>query len=198
MKDWKKNISSYFSRPRRLGLTYALATFIGLLFLWGYANNLIESRFDIIERQQITSQVDRLGTSLTLAINQKLGLVTSLRAFIEAEATHDASHSEFEHELEIFSAGLLENANGVRNIAIGPDGVKQFVYPYEENKSVLGYEPAKDTRAHVVAEVQRAIESRKVILSLPYELIQGGLGIIARQAIFMDENYWGLANIVVD
>jgi sensor domain CHASE-containing protein len=45
-----------------------------------------------------------------------------------------------------FAADLYDSTEGILNIAIAPGGVMQFVYPYEENKSVLGYEPALDER----------------------------------------------------
>jgi PAS domain S-box-containing protein len=49
----------------------------------------------------------------------------------------------------------------------------------------------------VRSDVQRTIETGKIILSQPIELIQGGQGVIARQAIYEGNHYWGLANIVV-
>lgn len=95
-------------------------------------------------------------------------------------------------------SGLFDNTAGIINIAIAPEGVMKFVYPYEENKAVIGYGPAKDKRPHVKEEVQRAIQTGGVVLSLPYALLQNGQGIIARQAIFIDGMYWGLANVVLD
>ncbi|MBU0512806.1 MAG: GAF domain-containing protein, partial [Chloroflexi bacterium] len=137
-----------------------------------------------------------LGDSLAQAVNQRLSLVSGLRAFVEGEIANRGLL--LQNEFEPFASGLYNSAAGIRDIAVAPDGVMQYVFPFEENRSVLGYEPAKDSRTYVRAEVQRAIETRQIILSLPYELIQGGQGVIARQAIFFDDTYWGLANIVVD
>ena len=97
-----------------------------------------------------------------------------------------------------FVSGLYDNNAGVRNVAIAPNNVMEFVYPYEENKAVLGYDPTQDERSSVRQEIQRAIVTREIVLSFPYELIQGGQGLIARQAIYIDGRYWGLANVVLD
>ncbi|NOY99741.1 MAG: PAS domain S-box protein [Chloroflexi bacterium] len=168
----------------------------GLLLLWWQVGLLLEDNFRNEIRKQVTAQIDSYGASLTQAVNRRLSLVSGLHSFVKAELFGHATLDK--EEFAIFAAGLYDSMDGIRDIALAPDGVMQFVYPYEENKSVLGYEPAKDVRPNVRSEVQRAVETRQIVLSLPYELIQGGTGVIARQAIFVEDTYWGLANIVVD
>ena len=206
MKTWvqnqKKNINSYFIQPRRVAWLYAFAVFVGLLASWWYVGTLVEERLAYDEREQVTTQVDTIGTSLTLAVNQRLTLITSVRSYMETEIKRDNDFS-FENldetnAVNYFSSSLHNSTAGVRNIAIAPGGVMQYVYPYEENKTVLGYEPIRDERPNVREEVRRAVETGEVVLSLPYELIQGGQGLIARQAISVNGNYWGLANVVLD
>ncbi|RME83931.1 MAG: PAS domain S-box protein [Caldilineae bacterium] len=36
------------------------------------------------------------------------------------------------------------------------------------------------------------------MVSRPQELIQGGLGLVARQAVFIDGKYWGLSNVAIE
>jgi PAS domain S-box-containing protein len=66
------------------------------------------------------------------------------------------------------------------------------------NESVLGYNPVEDPRTEVRLGAQRAIESREVSLTGPVELVQGGQGLIARQAVYQGGAYWGLVNMVLD
>ena len=66
------------------------------------------------------------------------------------------------NEVNYFVSGLHSSTAGMRNIAIAPSGVMQYVYPYDENKSVLGYEPARDDRSNVREEVRRAIETGEI------------------------------------
>ena len=153
-------------------------------------------------RKNVATQVNTIGSSLTLAVNQRLILVTSVRSFLEAAILNqndfNFDNSDDLTEVNNFNKDLHGSVIGIRNIAIAPGGVMQYVYPYEENKSVLGYEPARDERTNVREEVRRAVETGEIVLSLPYELIQGGQGLIARQAIYINEAYWGLANVVLD
>ncbi len=63
---------------------------------------------------------------------------------------------------------------------------------------MLGYVPLHDPRPEVRAAVERAIATREITLSGPTELLQGGTGLIARQAVYVNNKYWGLVNIVLD
>jgi len=197
-----KNVKTYFIRPRRIAMVYALAFFLSLFVLWLLGDNWVENQLLQDERDTVAAQVDTLGTSLTLAVNQRLMLTTSVHSYLEAKSipqeAFTAGENQDVNDFRGFVSKVHSSTAGIRNIAIAPNGIMQFVYPYEENKSVLGYEPALDERSNVRDEVRRAIETEEIVLSLPYELIQGGQGLIARQAIYVDGKYWGLANIVLD
>jgi PAS domain S-box-containing protein len=70
--------------------------------------------------------------------------------------------------------------------------------PLEGNEKTLGHDLLNDPRANVRADVQRAIRTGTQTFSGPYQLRQGGLGLIVRQAIFVDEFFWGLIAMVID
>jgi len=186
--------SEYFQMRRR-AYVYSFVAMVILVVAGWQSATLLERYLQQEVREEITIRVNSYGSALTRSINRRLALISGLSSFIETELsqTEDLDYVQLEH----FAADLYDSTEGILNIAIAPGGVMQFVYPYEENKSVLGYEPALDEHLTVRADVQRTIDTRKIILSQPVELIQGGQGVIARQAIFEGNNYWGLANIVV-
>jgi len=66
-----------------------------------------------------------------------------------------------------------------------------WVFPHEGNEKPQGHDLLNDPRSHVRADVQRAISTGKPTFSGPYQLRQGGFGLIVRQAIFVDENFGG-------
>jgi PAS domain S-box-containing protein len=195
LKGYKFWESEYF-RIRRRAYGYTLLTLSGLLLLWWQVGNLVENRLRNQTREQVAAEVSSYGSALTQSINRRLSVINGLSVFVETEMSH---HEELgEEELTLFVAGLYRNTDGILNIALAPDGIMQFVYPYEKNKSVLGYEPSQDERSNVRNDVQRAKDTQRIIVSLPIELIQGGKGIIARQAVFIGDRYWGLSNIVIN
>lgn len=180
--------------PTLLALFGSLLILAILLIIWWQASNWYAARLLAERRAEAREDVSLRGNALTAAINRRFALLEGLYAFVQAEETGEDLTDKF----DIFAAGLYGGTPGIRNIALAPDGVIQFVYPLEGNESVVGYDPSHDDRPEVRADVQRAIESREIILSGPLELIQGGQGLILRQAVFQDESYWGLINIVLD
>jgi diguanylate cyclase (GGDEF)-like protein/PAS domain S-box-containing protein len=147
-------------------------------------------------KSQIGIDINLYGSNLAQSIHKRLSLTKGVSAYIESELLSNGAIDP--NNLSDFSAGIYESTTGILDIAIAPNGIMEYVYPYEPNKSVIGYEPAKDERESVRSDVERAIESRKIIMSLPIELIQGGQGLIARQAIFVEDQYWGLTSLVVE
>ena len=70
-----------------------------------------------------------------------------------------------------FAIDLYGSTEGILNIAVASDGILQCVYPYEENKSVLVQNPARDERPKVPPGMLRTTDTRNIILSQPIELI---------------------------
>jgi len=190
-----KYLLRFFAKPRRIALIYAVVAAAIILLVWTLADQWIEEKLRTEARAQVTTEVTSYGISLTQTLTRRLNLVNGLSAFASIEA---ADGTVSDKDFEAFAESLYLSTSGLRNIALAPQGVMAYVYPFEENKTVLGYEPATDERPNVRDDVQRAIRTKDVVMSLPVELVQGGLGIIARQAIFIDESYWGLANIAID
>ena len=188
-------LSRFIAKPRRVALFYAAISMVIMLLVWKLADQWIEEMLRAEAQAQFSKEVTSFGISLTQTLTRRLNLVNGLSAFATIKAADGTIPPE---DFEAFAESLYMSTDGLRNIALAPHGVIAYVYPFEENKAALGYEPAVDERLNVREDVKRAITTKGVVMSLPIELVQGGLGIIARQAIFVDEDYWGLANIVID
>lgn len=190
-------VEKFSKRVLNKALFYALLAFLFIsATVWGLSF-WVEQRLLAETQADVQQNINLYGASLVQTLNRQLSFINGLTTYLETEIDH--ADIIYEDETLDMVAGIYEDSHGVLNIALAPDGIMKFVYPYEPNKAVLGYEPAKDERPNVRDDVRRAIETREVILSLPIELIQGGQGVIARQAVFYDdEEYWGLASVVID
>lgn len=142
------------------------------------------------------------GNALSLAIGRRFALLQGLHAYVQAEA----SAPDLQARFEAFAAQLYAapSARGVRNVTLAPGGTVCCVYPLAGNEAVIGYTPLDDPRPHVRRSVERAITSGEIVLSGPVDLVQGGAGLIARQAVYtpssdgQTQDYWGLVNVVLD
>ncbi|WP_080800626.1 diguanylate cyclase domain-containing protein [Arabiibacter massiliensis] len=112
-----------------------------------------------------------------------------------------AERGELSEETFNDLAKSLSDGVGIRAIQYLPGGTVRYVYPVEGNEPTIGGNifEQPDRRDDALL----ALETRQITLSGPYELRQGGLGLVARNPIFMtdengDEEFWGFAVIVLD
>jgi two-component system cell cycle sensor histidine kinase/response regulator CckA len=202
MDDQKQNLrfpklSSFIrKRPRVAARLVAVAAFILLIPVALQIDRWILLQSEARARSTVSTQLQLIATNLSQAVNRRMFVVTGLTAFAETQLRQRKTIAP--EIFDLFAARLYSNVSGIRNLALAPNGVMTMVYPVTGNERVIGYRPSEDPRPFVRADVTRAIQTKRITVSLPIELIQGGLGIITRQAIFEEGKFWGLANVVVD
>lgn len=91
--------------------------------------------------------------------------------------------------------------SGIRGIQYMPGAVVTYSYPVEGNEAVIGknFLEIPERRNDVLL----AINTKSIALSGPYHLIQGGLGVVARNPIFLkdesgNDRFWGFSAIILD
>lgn len=98
-------------------------------------------------------------------------------------------------------AKSLMVGEGIRAIQYQPGGTVQYVYPLKSNENTLNTNIFDSpTRRD---DALMAVETKQIELSGPYELKQGGLGMVARDPVYMtsasgQEEFWGFVTIVLD
>ncbi len=184
-----------FPHPRSL-LKSAAALVLGLVVWW-----MVTSWYgrQLLEDQQRRAQAGLIpyGNALTTAMNERLALLTGLEAFVRANLADNDLRGRF----DTFATGLYVGKEGVRAVQVFPPQGPVLVQPVAGNEPVAGrtlQHLLDDERPDVRADVQQAVTSRRIALSGPYELRQGGLGLVARLAIHHEEELWGMAVIVFD
>ena len=103
-------------------------------------------------------------------------------------------------QFEQAAAMLYREHDGIQAIQLQPNGITTFCYPLAGNEKVIGYNILTAPKQRDAA--RRAIETKSVALSGPYELTQGGYGVIARKPIFLtdaagEEYFWGFSTVVL-
>jgi len=138
---------------------------------------------------------------------------------IYSERTENVINSVF-HKTDVLAAAVkLENGDitedtfntiaklvyqensGIRGIQYMPGAVVTYSYPLEGNEAVIGKNFLEIPERK--KDVMLAIDTKSIALSGPYELIQGGLGVVARNPIFLtddsgQEYFWGFSAIILD
>lgn len=146
------------------------------------------------KKQEYLSSIRQHGDSLNQAIAKRFALLNGLFAF--TSSTH--STPQIDKHFDNFAAGLYVSNKGIRNFVIAPNGINRYVYPMKGNEVVPGHDQINDKRPNVRKDVQRSMKTRQITLSGPYKLRQGGLGLVARKAVYIEDKFWGFVSMVID
>ncbi len=128
------------------------------------------------------------------AVARRMGLLAGLRSFADSRRTRRALDEEF----PVFAAGTRSAASGVRAIQLVERGRIVATYPLEGNEAALGYDLTRDPRPEIGGDVRRALESGRVTVTGPVQLVQGGVGLLVRQRLTPRPGYPELGAIILD
>lgn len=182
--------------PTSLRLRYLIAPSVGaLVFLIFFSMASLYQQ--TLQEQQRAIQIERISeirANIEGAFNGATNLTAGLIAFVSTTGT--ISEAFFNQLAE----SLIDQNELIRNITLAPNNIIRYVYPLAGNEAALGL----DLLNHPTqGEATRAmIESGEPILAGPYQLVQGGLGVIHRVPIYLkedqDHQYWGLMSTPID
>ncbi|MCH3942462.1 MAG: ATP-binding protein [Atopobiaceae bacterium] len=172
----------------------------GVLVLCLLLSCLVTAWYYITLRDQSAQDLRRVQTIYTERTESLVNSVfhkTDVLATVVKLDAGDVSDETFD---QVAKTVYAENS-GIRGIQLMPGAVVTKSYPLEGNEAVMGKNFLQiPDRA---ADCQLAIDTRSIALSGPYNLIQGGLGLVARNPVFLvddagDEYFWGFSAIVLD
>jgi two-component system sensor kinase FixL len=183
-----------FVGPQRKALAVALIALVGLAGLW-WAGRVWNRRSLLVEaRASVLAELDPYANALTIDLSRRFDLIYGFGAWVSVTP----SRTELAERFEPFARRLHESVAGVRNMSIAPDGAAWLIFPRAGNEAILGRNLFEDPRAEVREDAAQAKQSRKIVISGPYEMAVGGFGVIARLAIYRQDQFWGLVNVALD
>lgn len=103
-------------------------------------------------------------------------------------------------DFEKVASDLISEFPLVRALELAPAGVVRQVYPLHGNEAIIGHDLLKDKERNREAHI--ALAKRQMMLAGPFDLIQGGLGAVARYPVFLTgsqgkNTFWGFTIVVI-
>lgn len=146
-----------------------------------------------------------IGLRLQSVLNNRLALTGGLAAYARSHE-QELNQGEF----EVFAADMaasFERYQGpewvdpsVRSLQLAPDGIVTFIWPLEGNEAAIGHDIINDPARGDA--VRRSIDEGAFVLAGPFDLLQGGRGLVGRSPIFTGagdtERFWGFATVVLN
>ena len=149
------------------------------------------------EKNAVNYTLSTLRARLEGVVNSNLLLVHGLTAVISAQP--NIGQAGFAR----IARGLVDERHALRNIAGAPDMVVSLMYPLAGNEAAIGL----DYRAHPTqaAAALRVRDTGQPVVAGPLNLLQGGVGVIAREPVFVPAEqpggkarFWGVVSAVID
>ncbi len=146
-------------------------------------------------RAEVLNHVSLIRSRLEGNINANIQLLRGLVSVISAEPDMD------QQRFSALARNLFNGENQLRSVAAAPGLVVEMVYPLEGNRAALGldYRANDDQRAAAL----RVRNTGRLVVAGPVDLVQGGVGFVARIPVYTEEprngtRFWGVVSAVVD
>lgn len=155
-------------------LAFAIGTVVTILAVSNQRSN---------QRQAVTQVTSIQAKSLERELYYALSSAFALAAAMAPDGGID--------NFDELAARMLQHYQGIGNLQLAPNAVVSQIFPLEGNEAAIGHDLLNDPNRR--ADVLLAMETREMTLAGPFELVQGGTGVIGRYPVFLENgDFWGL------
>jgi PAS domain S-box-containing protein len=133
--------------------------------------------------REINAVKDRLKTSLSYSLSATKTLAFLIKKY--------GVPADFDSVARI----ILASSKDIDALQLTREGVITHVYPLEGNEAAIGLNVLQDSVTDLEAFL--AIKKKELFFAGPFELRQGGLGVVGRLPIFMHDKFWGFSVVII-
>ncbi|MFD3156773.1 diguanylate cyclase domain-containing protein [Haloimpatiens sp. FM7330] len=172
-------------------ISIGVLTSIVIIILLFFGVNTIENRDNHRKKSETLEKFLRFQSEAESTINESINLLEGYLAYIETNPY--ISEEDTNRYLEKL---LSKKITLIRNVGIIKDTTIIWNYPKKGNEKAIGVDiKTIPTQRDNVLKVK---ETLKGLFIGPINLVQGGVGFIARLPIVIEGKYWGQISIVLD
>ena len=150
------------------------------------------------------AKLDSLQTLLVIRSNMERELNKSLFQLGALVAYISVNPDIAREDFNVFTKNLFKQKSHITSLGAAPDMVIKYVYPYEENKSVLGQDYRKIETQRELAFLAK--DTGQQVMAGPLTSLQGNYVLIARAPVFLaadsyqkaEGSFWGLVSVLID
>ena len=181
--------------PKIFGFSYfipAIVVIVAVAIGFVRTDNEEHDRFLAEQKLVASERLAQVSSRLETQIHGNVNLIQGLVAAIAANP--NMTQSQF----SALSERIFSVPSQLRNVVAAPDLVIKQVYPFEENKQLIGQDYNATPKQS--GSVFEAIKRRKTTVAGPVKLVQGGHGLLARYPVFTigSGHFWGVVSTVID
>ena len=183
------------SNKKRNAFISALICLILLMVFYGviFKNDMEfnKERYSYIAK----NEAEHIITTVDCVVSR----INTLKVMVQE---NDGDISWFDTVAEELYVSVKDDTGvSLKNYVLAPKGVVSDVYPLEGNESLIGFD-FLDTSREGNLEAKEAYDNGTTILTNPFELVQGGIGMGAREPVTLRNDDtgspWGLVAVTID
>ena len=176
---------------------FVVLPLLTVLMFWGWSR--YEHHAYELYHQQAQDEVFRelieVMEGLESSLSKHLFVALSTESYINTRGGVTAD------EFVPLAKSLWRDAGkGLKSLQVTVGTHIQYVYPPQGSEHLIGLDLLSIKGQ--AETVRRTIAGRQMVVAGPYDLVQGGQGLVARKPIYLKddegERYWGLATIIID
>lgn len=178
-----------FDRAAQQGLLAGVCALAILITLAGGFLNSLKER----EQRSAREIAQTFAFRIALRTNEAASPAYMLAAMVKERRGNVPDFDKLASE-------LLPEFPMARALELAPGGVVRQVYPLRGNEAIIGHDLLKDGLRN--KDAHTAVVRKELMLAGPFELVQGGIGSVARYPIYMrgdqgKDSFWGFAIVLI-
>ena len=185
MEKKSKGLSDWFSsKPKTTGFIFFLLLLCLILLI-------VIQRYQIFnenKQREISNIIDGVEQNIEQSLKNSYTVALTLALTVD----NNGQPKNFEK----VAAELVRTNPDLQAVQLVPNGVIKYIYPLKGNEKALNLDLYKSP-PQTVLEVKKAIAKRKMYYQGPVKLNQGGVGVIGRLPLFINNKFWGFSAVVI-
>lgn len=178
-----KLVNWFFNKPK----TSAIIVFVGfsLLFIYiAFQKYKIDSEHKRVEMRNTLNIISR-------NIDQTLKNCYTTTLTLALTIDNEGVPQDFNN----ISKKLLESNNSINAVQMVPNGIIKYIYPLEGNEAAMDLNILESKLFQ--KEAYQSIQNQKMYFAGPFNLTQGGQGIVGRLPVYLKNKFWGFSAVII-
>lgn len=182
-KKWAKFVDWFIIKPKIVGFVVFVLLFIATVYVSEIRQNILreseENKMNVILKDIHQNIEKSLRESYMSSF--ELGLTINDKGIPE--------------NFEAVSKEILDNYPLINTVQLAPNGIIKYIYPLKGNEKALNLNLLKS--ASLKGQDFKTNKNSKIHFDGPFNLKQGGIGIIIRLPIYKKREFWGFTSLIV-
>ncbi len=184
VKKSNKLSSWFISKPQTSG-------FITFFLLLTLISLIVHQRYELFrenKEREVSNILYGVKQNLEQSLKNSYTVALTLALTLDNKGVPD--------HFETVADQLIRSNPDLQAVQLVPNGVIKYMYPIKGNEQAINIDLFKSP-PQTVLEVRKAIETKKMYYQGPVKLNQGGMGVVGRLPLYINNKFWGFSAVVI-